>query len=335
MKNLLFSFLSSVAVLGASAGLAVAQSSMSLPSGSTPGQRQNGANPSQLTVFAPSDIAASSSGVPDERRPHARQARMLSIYSGTGRTSAQGPPNLPRLCFQPGIGWTTATAAGFIQNNVPNDKASNEDKTGSEQGLEVRHGVSALSRPGGSTQCPPMLLPPGATNESGRDKSSEDSIDKFADPLTVPGAELGQYDSFQTFLSDHPVSATGNSKPAFDLPQGLKGSSIHGLSDPDSSLEELRALRGRAYLSQVKIRRLSRDPNNIETRLELRRMNSEVEKRDKSKRSREDQKTIAAIGNANGNKHLTSRDLLAKKAECDKNRNASKSKVCSLLKQVM
>lgn len=184
-----------------------------------------------------------------------------------------------------------------------------------------------------------MFLPQSATTDTDADSSADNPASSFMNPSYKSNADLSQYDSFQTLLSPHSISGSGNStqgKPSFDLPAGLKSSGLHDPTDPNSALEELRALRGRAYLSQVKIRRLSRNPQNMETRLEMRRMNTEVEKRNKkSKRNGEDQSTTAAKGNANGNKHVSSGDLRAKKAECDKKGNASKSKVCSILKMVM
>ncbi len=341
MRRLFDFTVSGAAFALASIGLASAQAPMSMPSapaGGGPGQKTP--NISQSTVYAPSDIAASASGMQQERRPRGRQGSLLSTYSATGQGLAEGQPNLPRLCFQPGVGWTTAPAASFTamqnagtQNDGSGDNSSDKNKSSASASLPIRHGVSALGGPRESTECPPMLLPQDATTNPG--SSAANSASKFMNPSFKTDTDLSQYNSFQALLPSGPMSGTGNSaqsRPAFDLPEGFKSSRIHDPKDPTFALEELKALRRRAYVSDIKLRRLSRNPQNLETRLELRHMNTEVEKRKKAKRSAEDQDNSTDKESVKSKKHIDSMDLVARKAECEKKSDASKSKVCSLLK---
>ena len=349
MRKLFGFAVSGTTIVLAAMGLASAQAPMSMPSAPVGGgSGQKARNLSQSTVYAPSDIAAS--GAQDERRSRGRQGNLLSASSGMGQPLAEGQLNLPRLCFQPGVGWTTAPTAAFMRNDgstqnagpIQNDgskgKASGEGAAGANPGLQIRHGVTGFGALHPSSECPTMLLPQDATIATGQDSSPQNSASRFMNPSLTSGADLSQYNTFQTLMPDHPLSGIGSSgqaKPAFDFPEGLKGSRTHDVRDPNFALEQLKVLRRRAYISDVKLRRLSRNPQNIETRLELRRMNTEVEKRKKTKRAGEDQDTSTGKGNGKSNKHIDSMDLVARKAECQKKGDASKSKVCSLLKRVM
>jgi len=333
MRRLLVIALTGMAGMLASTGLSEAQAPMTmLPTPTTGSQGQPMQLPSPSAVYVPSDIATSSSVGPNVRQPRGRHGGLGLSKStvATGREPVEGAPNLPRLCFQTGVGWTLIPAAGFIENANPG--SNDEFGPGANPRIRNQRGAAAMGRSQESMKCPTMPL-----LQSSTDDSAEHSDLDFVNPSFRSGTDLSQYDIFQTLLADHPVSGTGvtaGPKSAFDLPEGLSGRKARDSLDPNYALEELKALRHRAYVSPVKLRRLSQHPQNVETRLELRQMNAEVGKRNKPRRKGEEQNTLSAKGNAGGNKHLNPRDLSAKKAECEKKTASSKSKVCSLLKKV-
>jgi len=120
---------------------------------------------------------------------------------------------------------------------------------------------------------------------------------------------------------------SGQTNPALNFSGGLRHSEGHDQSDPNATFETLKALRGRAYVSPVKLRQLSRNVQDLQTRLELRRMQTEVDKQERSERAKEYQSTFAA-----GHKQNDRRNLSARRHDCAQKTGASKSKACSLLK---
>lgn len=335
MKRILVTALAGMVGLLAPSGLSRAQAPMTMPSTPMTGsQGQKSQSPSPSAIYAPSDMAVVSSGSPDAHRSRGGQG-ILRLFSGsaeTGRASAEGEPNLPRLCFQPGIGWTLIPA-GSIENTDP--KKDNESELGGNPGNLTHRRISS-GKHREAENCPTMLQLQGGSQGTNSDSSAEYTDLDFMKPLFSSGADLSRYNIFQTLLGDHSGSGAGDSagyKSAFDLRARLKGGKNLNTGEQTYSPNELKELRNRAYVSPVKLRRLSRNVQNVETRIELRQLSTEVEKRNTSRRRGKDQNSIASERNSAGDKHKNSRDLLAKKAECEKKANASKSKACSLFKQ--
>ena len=72
---------------------------------------------------------------------------------------------------------------------------------------------------------------------------------------------------------------------------------------------------------------------DIETRLELHQMNTDVESRKKAKRKGESQGDLLARGNLTGHKQLAPQARSAKKIEFARNSGTSTSRKCSQLKR--
>jgi hypothetical protein len=327
MKKILAATICGVAAFVVSARLAPAQSPTTMPSNPlAASQGQKAPNPSPMSTVAPSDIAVAPSGT-DDRPARRRQGRSLSASAATGRRSAEGL-NLPHLCFQPGIGWTAVPAAAFTPGTDPNDNPSDSDKPGASHSQQVSRGLYSVSKSGASGECPPTPLPQPASPGTNDEGIREDSYLELKNSLLTPNP--GQ----SSDKSIRPFSGAGKNplaKPTLELPGGLKSNGSYDSIDPSAALGQLKVLRHRAYISPVKLRRLSRNMQNLETRLELRQMNADVQKR-KTGRTAEDQNKGTGSVHASEHKPLSSHDLLAKQAECNRTGNASKSKVCALLK---
>ncbi len=299
MRSIFVAVSSAMAAFLGSTGLALAQSTIILSSAPMAGgQGQKAPNPSQLSIYVSSDIAVSSSGAPDDHRSRGRPRHQLTAYHGTGQESAERAPGIPRLCFHPGIGWTAIPAAPFIANNDPEAKPSGTDMSGANPPLQIRRGLPSSASSPSTGECPPMPISQTAIAGTDCDESGKHCELEIWNPLMTPAPWLNQ-----------------------------QGKGMTDIGDPEAALEELKALRHRAYIGPVKLRRLSRSVQDLQTRLELRQMKAEVEKR-KSRRATENQNTGTETENATGHKSLHSVDLLAKRADCARTDDVSKSRRC-------
>ncbi len=325
MKKTFAWVLCGLAAFLVSTGLAAAQSPATMPSNSlAASQGQKAANPSPTAAHAPSEIAIAPSGTPDDYSSRRRQGSPLGANAAMGRRSAEGA-NLPHLCFQPGIGWTSVPAAVA---------PAGTNKPEADHSPHNRRGAYSAGNAGVQADCPQSPLPQTAPQENDGDGNSDHSYLEIKNSLLTSDPGQSSYNGIQPLLANNPLSATKDSavaRPALDLPGGLKSKGSYASSDPGAALEELKALRRRAYVSPVKLRRMSRNMQDLESRLEFRQMNTEVQKR-KAKRTAQDQNTADQSGKAAEHKPLNSHDLMAKKAECERKGDASKSKVCAFLK---
>lgn len=322
-----------IAAFLASAGLVTAQSPTMMPKNPLgTNQGQSAPNQSSTATYAPSEIAVSPSGIPDDHPSRNRQRAVLRASAAAGPKSAG--LNIPHLCFQDGIGWTAVADADFAALGDTKQKTSDGDGTGNNNPQQGNRGLSAASMLGKSGECPPTPLAQTALGESNDDINHQDSNTDVKSALLNPNPEQTTYNNFQPLVSNNLLSGSQSSplaKPSMELPDGLKSNGSYNSNDPNVALEQLKALRRRAYISPVKLRRLSRNMQDLETRLEMRQMNVEVQKR-KAKKSSDDQNTGDKSGKDKEHKPLDAREQLAKKAGCDRKVDASKTQVCALLK---
>jgi hypothetical protein len=318
MRTILVAVVSGTAGILLSAWLAPAQSPTMRPSPpNANGQLQKAPSPTQSQTYAPSDIAVMSTGMPVDGRPRALRTNQLAGQAGMGKASAEVAPLIPQLCFQPGIGWTATTAAA-----TPERASANHP-------FQARASVSSAQRALKGSECPPMppsqgLANAGAETFDGAKFDMTNYLPTMDDRMTSSGG-------FQVLSPDAGTGNAARATSAFTLSEGATSHGTDKEIGPEAALEELEALRRRAYVSSVKLRRLSRNVQDMETRMELRRVNQEVEKRDVRSTTKMQENTDTST-TAN-HKPFNSHDLKAARAECARRSAASKPKFCSQLER--
>ena len=296
----------------------------------------------QAQVYAPSDLALSPSGARSEHGSRGRQGSPPNVSPRTGSASAHNGANIPRLCFQPGMGWTAmrgtdngnesgqdALHGQGLANGNPEGKPAATNPTAH---LPIRRPVSA-----GAVECFPM---PQSQSTGAAEAEGSPSLSVFKDSLWNPAAnpanptpDVAAYSSLPASMPGYSTwneSGSGDAKSALVLPGLRETSGSFDPTDPGAGLDELKALQHRAYISSVKLRRLSRNVQDLRTRLELRQINAEMEKR-AAGQTTGNENSSAGMGNATGRKKA-GHGRFANQAECERKANSSKSKVCAQLK---
>lgn len=147
-------------------------------------------------------------------------------------------------------------------------------------------------------------------------------------------ANLSSYDGLANSIPSHSFpydGGSGNGSSATGLPDLGKRMAVPDANDPTAALDELKSLQHRAYISPIKLRRLTRNVQDLRMRLELRQMSTAAEER-APRRTSEDERTSMGNGSATGRKKA-GRGPFASMTECERKTDASKSKVCAQLKR--
>ncbi len=308
LKRFLVAEICGMAVFIGSTGLAPAQTKANLTNTSNAtGQAQKAPDELQVQVYAPSDLAVLPSGVRADhpwRRPQGARAAARP-------TTAHQVGNIARPCFQPGIGWTA--------RSVPAD-----DRGPGQQNRESEPGVRS-----GANDCSTMPQSMGAASAEAGHQNHES---EFNNRQLRLDASPASYDALanpippNSFPND---DKSGNGSSAMALPDLGTGRTVHDATHSSTELDELKTLQHRAYMSPVKLRRLARNVEDLRTRLQLRQMNSAMEKRATSQNS-QSENTSSGKGNMSGRKKASRPGPFAK-SECERKADTSKSKVCSLV----
>lgn len=331
MRTILVAVVSGIAGILGSAWLASAQSPVMLrPASRTAGQLQRVPSPSQSQTHAPSDIAVTSTGMPVDERPRLR-SNQLAAQAGMGKAAAGSAPLIPHLCFQPGIGWTATPSTATPDSDIKSNSEEGNG-TGADQPLQARSSVSSAQRALKTSECPPM---PQLQDLANATAESPESTSFGTNPLLPLDGGMTSSGSYQVLMGISPDAGPGNTArvmSALNVSEGATSQSNGKEADPEAALEELKALRRRAYVSPVKLRRLSRNVQDMETRLELRRVNEEVQKHDAGSTD-EKRETNTDTKTTTNHKPFNSHDLGAARAECARRSGASKPKFCSQLER--
>ena len=312
MKQLFFASVCGMAALFASSCLASAQAAAATAKAA--GQGQNAPDQFQVQVYAPSDLAVSPSGAGRSHGSQRGAGVRTSVAARTGSEPAHSGANIPRLCFQPGIGWISTSSKS-------NGKASGQGNP--EGSPAVSPHLRAQHSAGGDDCSMPQVQ---ATSSS--ELANGNSLFEIKSSGLSSDANPSSFNSLSTSLAADSFSrGRGDGVP--DL---RKGSGIHDPTDPASALDQLKALRRRAYISPVRLRRMARNAPDLRTRLELRQMNSEVESRAAASHVTQSGNTLAGTGNTSVRKAAGRQGRLAKKSDCERKAGSSKSKVCAQFK---
>jgi len=306
----------------ASAWLAPAQAPGSVTASSNAAsQSQKASDQFEVHVYAPSDLAVSSS-MRGDHGSRQRQGRPASSAVAVRPVAGHNERHIPLFCFQPGMGWMAKPIVGSGQQNADNLGAG----TASTDHLQIRHGASA-----GADECSPMSQAQGTVRT---EAGNQNSVPELKNLQLNPGADFPSNDNLSNSLPGHSFSYTGGSDDAgsaLGLPDLRPKSTSQVAADPSAAFAELKALQHRSYISPIKLRRLARNVQDLRARMELRQMNTAVEKQ-ASGRTAGGEHTLAANANASGRKK-TGRGPLASTADCERKTGASKSKVCAQLKR--
>ena len=303
MKTIFAHVASGMAVFLVGTGLILAQSP------TMPGsQTSEAANASQLSTYVPTEIASSPLRTPDGQRSRERQS-WAHRTAARAITPAVGLLTVPRLCFQPGVGWTTIIDPSVTQNEGMEERSSDIGKPGGNPSAQFKHGVPSTGKSPNVTECPPITVGQAGVSavESNNpfSYSEHQSVNPRLNSITTDG-------SLQSFLRANRASGLGgnaDTQPPFGIHQGFESEGIADPTHPNDALAALKTLQHRAYISPIQVRRLSRNVQDIEMRLELRQMNTRLGKRKEAKTEEEVQKRdLVAWRNVTRHKQLASQD---------------------------
>jgi hypothetical protein len=201
----------------------------------------------------PSDAANPPSGTPTDHQRHGRTSTL-----GGARTSGVGTSS---LCFQPGLGWINkpmlpaprnyATAGNSSRTVVPGESPNVIRPTTTSGRLY------SGARPPAAVECPAIskdAVAPGI----GRDNLAGG----YKSVLWNPAQSVGEQDTSRS-LSEPRTTGTETLEPS---------DSIH-------TAAQIKALQNREYVSPIRLRRLSRNVPDLGSRLELRRIQTGLQKR--------------------------------------------------------
>jgi hypothetical protein len=267
------------------AGIAQAQSSQNtqtLPQVTSLSQQA----PVGSSQIAPSDMGASSIGTRNDRISSgglALGARQKTAPTGGATPSVASPIGIPRLCFQPRIGWIMIPDSSFVQYN----SAAGASSAGA--------GAVAASKPSGHLKVSRRVYSDAKLKETTECQSTltslmssgvrlEDSdIDLptrsiSPDALKVNGATDGwnrwaYYPNKKSIGLDASLSKASSQSLTTD---GMFPGYNNGAPVSDV---QVTALSNRAYQSPIEFRRLSRNIPNLALRIKLRQVQSEMNKR--------------------------------------------------------
>ena len=340
MKQFLVAVVCGMAALTAPAVLARAQAPLNSTATSKAAGQGGAQSQVQVQVYAPSDIAILPSSVPSNHRSRGRQGSPTNVSARTGSAHTHNGANIPRPCFQPGVGWSAMPGTGNANESDQGSPHGQGLANGNPEGRPAANSSptahSPVRRPvsAGTAECFPMSQPQGI-GVAGADGGASPA--GFKDNLLNPAPNPVNPTAYSSLPASMPGNSTwnesgsGDAKSALVLPGLRKTSEVFDPTDPGAALDELKGLQHRAYISSVKLRRLSRNVQDLRTRLELRQMNSEMEKRAASQPSG-NENTSAGMGNAAGRKKAGRHGSFVNQAECERKTGSSKSKVCAQLK---
>lgn len=230
--------------------------------------------------IAPSDAANPTLPRADRPVPRRRPHESASLQKeNKNLLPRKAPVNAPRLCFQPGTGWIelpppSASAEEYAAK--PGDGSTKSDSPGTKTSELRPRKISGAQVPSlEATECSSAISYP------------------VPNPSQNAGLHNGQLLSDYRSVPDKGFVPSGLSK---ELP-GLDGtyngnSSLATQSDHDSfrihrqsalgspsvtPIDQLKLLENRAYISPVKLRKLSRNVPDLQTRLKLRQLQTKVE----------------------------------------------------------
>ena len=236
----------------ATAGMAGSQTLRDyLPTPQPSNQNENTRTP--FSQVLPSDAGNPPSGTPTKPPRHGPSSTLGGAGTSGVLTSS--------LCFQPGIGWLNTPMLPAPQDHATTGNSSRTGAPGESSNL-VHHttanrSLNSGARPSAAAECPTIskyAMAPG----NGR----KDSASWNKGLLWNSAQDLGGNDTSGSLIEPWTI-ATGTPKT----------------SDAISTAAQIRDLRNREYISPIRLRRLSRNVPDLESRLELRRIQAELQKR--------------------------------------------------------
>lgn len=328
-------FLPAIAAWLALAGMAGAQSSPNTQSAPLPtGLSQNA--PVASSQVAPSDSGSSSSGTHLDRPIPGRGHTPGGAKSAGTRgmlTSGANEFHIQQLCFQPGIGWFAAPLPPVLQDSAGDGKSSDTGVSGSNSNLvhypTVYRGVYSGAKVPRASQCP-SISPDAFAPGIGRGDSAGEIQKQLSNPVQGVGENDILLGRLPGNLNAKSANIDDHMKHAPELHPWLTPTETLDPYNPMNTPEQLKALQGRAYISPIKLRRLSRNVTDLKARLELRRIQAALQKRP-GKETTEDRTTLAPLATQG---RVSRRILSMMKKSCDqKNEKAHSHVPCSRVKR--
>jgi hypothetical protein len=237
--------------------------------------------PSVSRQVAPSDMGASST---THKNRLSQEGRSIPAGSTAARTGGALNPggsaiSIPRLCFQPGTGWVAISVSAVDHDNAEAE-SSFARGAGTNSHL-VRHprvsrGFYSGARSSGASECPSM---PRDSVAKGISREDSTSTDKSGLLSSDNQARVISRRWPQGKPPSKGASIDGDSHPATELNQKLAIDDTPTTYSSIDTAAQLKTLKSRAYLSSVRLRRLSRNVPDLKSRLELRRIQGEFTKR--------------------------------------------------------
>ena len=217
-----------------------------------PTPQPNGGNEDTRTAFSqilPSDSGNPSSGTPIKPQRNRRASTLGGAGINGVRTSS--------LCFQPGIGWINTPVFPAPKDHAPSENPSRTGAPGESLNV-VRHTTAtgrmySGARPPAAAECPSIskdAVAPGF----GR----EDLAGGYKSLLWNPAQSVGEHNTSRSLLV---------------------GTETLESSDPINTAAQIKTLQNRQYVSTIRLRRLSRNAPDLESRLELRRIQTGLQKK--------------------------------------------------------
>jgi len=221
-----------------------------------PTPQPNSGNENTRTPFSqvlPSDAGNPPSGAPTKTQRHGRTTTLGGATTSGVRT--------PILCFQPGIGWLNISTLAAPQDHATAGNSSRSVAPG-EGSNTIRQAaasgrLNSGARPPAAVECTAISKDTVAPGIGRYDFAGE-----YKSGLSNPAQSVGEHNTSRSLLEPWPT-----------------GTQVLEPSDPINTAAQIKALQSREYISPIRLRRLSRNAPDLESRLELRRIQNGLQKK--------------------------------------------------------
>ena len=220
---------------------------------------------SLLVLFAASPRASSQTLKEDHLTAKVAPQRAAKPESIKGSLTSGATPNgAPGLCFQPGIGWQRVPMGKPNGSDTPGCGSSgNVESTESASG-ESSESVYAQHSGGKQGIAPGIEMESAITGDRGQATASGGSTSINSGKLvSLPGN-----------LPFNPGSASGRLTAMSSMYSG--GKYLTSGPEPEISANQVKDLKSHAYVSSIGLRRMIRNTSDLQTRIRLQELQSEL-----------------------------------------------------------
>jgi hypothetical protein len=180
-----------------------------------------------------------------------------------GRSPNTGgiPKEPPALCFQPGMGWQRVPMAILRGPDTPGSCSS--DKIGASKSATGPSPQSVYAQPNSANQglAPEVGMTDVTTGNRAQAVTTAHSTSmNIATLSSLPGNSLASRRRGPTGVSS--------------MPSG--GTNLSSGSEPEVSADQVKDLKSHAYVSSITVRRMMRNASDLQTRIKLQELESEL-----------------------------------------------------------